>query len=183
MNVAVIVGSFRKDSINRQLAKGLMGLAPGMNFIELRIDDLPFYDPDIENDLPMPAVRFRRELKAAQAVLFVTPEYNRSIPAVLKNAIDWGSRPKGGHDLAGKAGAVIGASPGAIGTTAAQQHLRNILAVLDVHVMGQPEAYIQFKPGLVAADGSITDENVRGFLLKYMEQFARWAEHIAKFVV
>src|SRR5687767_8978456 len=135
--VAVIVGSLRKDSINRQLALAVAKLAPSrFTFEHLRIDDLPLYNQDNDGKPPEQAVRIKREVEAADAVLFVTPEYNRSIPGVLKNAIDTASRPYGKNSFAGKPGGVIGASVGAIGTALAQQHLRNVLAYLDVALLG-----------------------------------------------
>lgn len=178
--VAILVGSFRPQSINLKLALALSKLGQQhFDPIWVRIDDLPFYNQDLEAALPPEVVRFRSEIGGADAVLFVTPEFNRSIPGVLKNAIDWASRPYAKHVLVGKPGAVIGASLGKLGTVAAQQHLRGILAPLDVFVMGQPEAYITFTPGLVDEDGSVTDESVRQFLQLYIDRFAVWVGRFA----
>ena len=151
-NIAVIVGSLRKDSFNRKLATGLARLAPAdFRFTQVRLDDLPLYNQDDDGQQAASVLRLKGEIKAAQGLLFVTPEYNRSIPGVLKNAIDHASRPYGQSAWAGKPAGVIGASVGAIGTAMAQQHLRNVLAYLDVPTLGQPEAFIQAKMEEVAA--------------------------------
>jgi chromate reductase, NAD(P)H dehydrogenase (quinone) len=173
--IAVLVGSLRRASLNRQLAHALvqrLGDRADCRFVE--IGTLPHYDDDQEAE-PAPTVRqFRAEVGAADALLFVTPEYNRSVPGVLKNAIDQGSRPKANNAWQGKPAGVIGASPGALGTCAAQQHLRNVLACLDVAVMGQPEAYLQLKPGAVLPDGSVPDQSLRDFLQLWSEAYLRW---------
>ncbi|HEU4322634.1 MAG TPA: NADPH-dependent FMN reductase [Roseiflexaceae bacterium] len=179
--VAILVGSVRRDSINRRLALALTKLGQEhFDFAEVRIDDLPFANPDLEGDLPEPVRRLRREIGAADAVLFVTPEYNRSVPGVLKNAIDWASRPYRAHSLGDKPGAVIGTSMGRIGTATAQQHLRTILAPLDVYLMGQPEGYIVYTPGLIDDAGTVTDGAVREFLQQYIDQFAAWVARVAR---
>jgi chromate reductase len=170
--LAVIVGSNRRESINRRLAQALARLGAGRfaaSFV--RIDDLPLYNQDLEGDLPRSVVRFKSEIEGADALLFVTPEHSRSIPAVLKNALDWGARPWGRNSWNGKPAAVTGASPGAIGTALAQQHLRQILGAQGVYLMGG-EAYIAFKPGLLADDDTIADEGTRRFLKAYIDQFA-----------
>ena len=170
--VAVIVGSNRRNSINKKLAQALAKLgAAKANFSFAQIDDLPIYNQDHEADLPKAVVRFKGEIAAADAVLFVTPEHSRSIPAVLKNAIDWGARPWGKNSWAGKVAAVTGASVGAIGTAIAQAHLRTILAAQGVLVAGG-EAYITFKPDLIDADGNVTDEGSKAFLQAFVDQFA-----------
>jgi chromate reductase len=173
--VAFLVGSLRRASLNRQLAQalaGLLGERADCRFIDIAA--LPHYNNDDEPD-PAPAVRaFRREVAAADALVFVTPEYNRSVPGVLKNAIDQGSRPKAASVWKDKPAGVIGASPGALGTCAAQQHLRNILACLDVPVMGQPEAYIQLKPGALGSDGSLADDGLRVVLTDWCDAFFAW---------
>jgi chromate reductase, NAD(P)H dehydrogenase (quinone) len=169
--IAVIVGSNRRDSINRQLAVALGNLNPRLQFQFVRIDDLPLYNQDIESPLPAAAARFKGELARADAFLFVTPEHNRSIPAVLKNAIDWGARPYGQNSWNGKPAAITGTTPGAIGTAVGQAHLRQVLGVLGALVMGG-EAYITFKPGLIGADGAIADETTRKFLQSFVDQFA-----------
>jgi chromate reductase len=179
--IAVIVGSTRRESINRKLAQALSKLAsPDLQFTWPRIDVLPLYNQDLEAEFPAEVTRFKAEIEAADAVLFVTPEYNRSVPAPLKNAIDWASRPYGKNSWSGKPGAIIGTTPGSIGTAAAQQHLRSILGILDVRLMGQPEGYIVFKPGMIDDEGTITDEGVRKFLQGYMDRFAGWVEGAAQ---
>jgi chromate reductase, NAD(P)H dehydrogenase (quinone) len=143
-----------------------------LSFTFVRIDDLPLYSQDLEPDLPASVVRFKSEIAAADALLFVTPEHSRSIPAALKNAIDWGGRPYGQNSWAGKPAAITGTSPGAIATALAQQHLRQILgSFLGVLVM-PGEAYITFKPGLVDDDGNIAEESTRAFLQAFVDQFA-----------
>src|SRR5450631_3322420 len=139
--IAVMIGSLAKDSLNRRLAEGVARLAPPeFSFTYLQLGELPLYNPDNESPAHDAVQRLRREIAAAQGVMFVTPEYNRSIPGLLKNAIDHASRPYGRSSLVGKPAGIMGASPGALGTAAAQQHLRNILAHLDAPTMGQPEA-------------------------------------------
>jgi chromate reductase, NAD(P)H dehydrogenase (quinone) len=170
--VAVIVGSNRRESVNRKLAQALSELgADKFAFSLVQIDDLPLYNQDLESDLPKGVARFKSDVTAADGLLFVTPEHNRSIPTVLKNAIDWGARPYGQNSWNGKPAAITGTSPGAIGTAVAQQHLRQILGDLGVLVMGG-EAYISFKPGLIEADGAIADESTRKFLTGFVDQFA-----------
>jgi chromate reductase len=171
--IAVIVGSTRRDSINRQLANALAKLGEDrLDFTFVEIGDLPLYNQDLENDLPAPVARMKAQLEAADGVLIVTPEHNRSIPAALKNAIDWGTRPWGKSSWPGKVAAVIGTSPGAIGTAVAQSHLRNVLgSILGLLVMGG-EHYVTFKPELIAADGSVADESTRKFLSGFVTQFA-----------
>ena len=174
IQIAVIVGSLRKDSFNRQLATALARLGPSdFTFTQLRIDDLPLYNQDDDGQQAASVQRLKGEIQAAQGLLFVTPEYNRSIPGVLKNALDHASRPYGKSAWAGKPAGVIGASIGAIGTAMAQQHLRNVLAYLDMPTMGQPEAFIQAKEGLFNADGSI-GEGSRAFLQGWMDGYAAW---------
>jgi chromate reductase, NAD(P)H dehydrogenase (quinone) len=170
--VTVIVGSNRRESVNRRLAHALTPLgADKFAFSFVQIDDLPLYNQDLEAELPKSVARFKSEIAAADGLLFVTPEHNRSIPAVLKNAIDWGARPYGQNSWSGKPGAITGTSPGAIGTAVAQQHLRQVLGNLGVLVMGG-EAYVGFKPGLIDADGAIADESTRKFLQGFVDQFA-----------
>jgi chromate reductase, NAD(P)H dehydrogenase (quinone) len=175
--VAVLVGSLRKDSINRKLAGAIAKLAPErFTFQQLEIGDLPLYNQDRDNDMPEQAQRLKREVAAADALLFVTPEYNRSIPGVLKNALDTASRPYGKNAFAKKPGAVIGTSGGGIGTALAQQHLRNVLAYLDVPTLNQPEAYIQFTENLVDANGTVTDEKKRAFLQAWVDAYVAWVD-------
>jgi chromate reductase, NAD(P)H dehydrogenase (quinone) len=169
--IAVIVGSLRRESFNRKLADTLPGLAPGVAFTQLRIDDLPPYDQD-DDGTPAPAVtRLKGEIAAADGLVFVTPEYNRSMPGVLKNAIDHASRPYGQSAWKGKPAGVLGVSIGAAGTAMAQQHLRNVLAYLDVPTLGQPEVFIQHKEGVFDAPGKLgesTDKFMRGWMAAYL---------------
>jgi chromate reductase len=179
--VGVIVGSLRKASINRRLALAVQQLAPAhLHFAPIEIGDLPHFNQDDEGpELPPSVTVFKQALEASDALLFVTPEYNRSIPGVLKNAIDWASRPKGRNSLSGKVAAVCGASLGVIGTAVAQQHLRTILTVLDVHMLGLPEVYVHFTPDLIANDGSIATESTRAFLEGFAAKFDAWIERVA----
>jgi chromate reductase len=177
--LGIIVGSNRRDSINRKLAKALAKLGASAfdtNFIE--IADLPLYNQDDEANLAPSVVRFKAEVEAADALLFVTPEFSRSIPAVLKNAIEWGSRPWGKTSWPDKPAAVTGTSPGAIGSAIVQQHLKAVLGAQGLHLMGG-EAYITFKPDLVDADANITDDSVRQFLKTFVDQFAAYASRFA----
>lgn len=177
--VAVLVGSLRKDSINRKLAHAIARLAPErFSFEQLRLDDLPLYNQDRDNDMPEPAQRLKREVGAADALLFVTPEYNRSIPGVLKNALDTASRPYGKNAFAGKPGAVIGTSAGQMGTALAQAHLRNVLAYLDVPLLNQPEAYVLFKENLIDDAGTVNDEKARTFLQKWVDRYVAWVDQM-----
>ena len=180
LKLGVIVGSTRRDSINRKLAQALVKLGTGaFDASFLKIDDLPLFNQDNENPVPAAPARFKREVTASQALLFVTPEHSRSIPAALKNAIDWGGRPYGTSVWPGKPAAVIGASPGAISTAVAQNHLRSVLGTFSgMHVMGG-EAYIQFKPDLIDVDSSVADESVRKFLQAYIDSFAKFAGKLA----
>jgi chromate reductase len=170
-SVGYFVGSLAKASINRQLAHALIQLAPEeLTFTEIRFGDLPLYSYDYDQDFPPVARAFKDAIHDVDAVLFVTPEYNRSIPGGLKNAIDWASRPYGHNSFARKPSAVIGASPGAIGTAVAQQHLRSLLSFCNSPQMNAPEAYIQFKPGLITPEGEVTDETTEAFLRTYMQE-------------
>jgi chromate reductase len=171
--IAIVVGSNRRESLNRKLAHALGKLgADKFDVTFPRIDDLPLFNQDHENDLPASVARFKADVNAADGVLIVTPEHNRSIPAALKNAIDWGARPYGTSVWGGKAIAITGTSPGAIGTAVAQQHLRTILgAFLGALVMGG-EAYVTFKPDLIDANGNIADAGTRTFLQGFLDQFA-----------
>lgn len=169
--VGYLVGSLATGSINRLLARALARLAPKeLALSEIPIKDLPLYSYDYDADFPPTARAFKRAIAEADAVLFVTPEYNRSIPGGLKNAIDWASRPWGQNSFARKPSAVIGTSPGAIGTAVAQQQLRSVLSFCNSPQMNSPEAYIQFKPGLITADGQVTNESTAEFLRKYMAE-------------
>jgi chromate reductase len=179
LKLGIIVGSNRRDSVNRKLAEALVKLGAGAfdaNFIQ--IDDLPMYNQDNEQPLPPAVARFKGEVEASDALLFVTPEHSRSIPAVLKNAIDWGARPWGKTSWPGKPAAIIGTSGGVISTAIAQLHLRGILGVLGLQVMGG-EAYIQFKPDTLDAGNNVPDESVRKFLQAFVDQFAGFASKFA----
>ena len=174
--IAVIIGSLRRDSFNRRLANALTKLGPtDFTFRPVGIGDLPLYNQDDDADQAPQVKRLKAEIAAADGLLFVTPEYNRSIPGVLKNAIDHASRPYGQNAWAGKPAGVIGISIGAIGTALAQQHLRNILAYLDAPTLGQPEAFLQMKDGLFEADGSIGAAS-REFLQGWMDRYVAWVK-------
>jgi chromate reductase, NAD(P)H dehydrogenase (quinone) len=174
--IAVITGSLRRDSFNRKLAVALTKLGPdSFTFHHIEIGDLPLYNQDNDGAPAPSVVRLKSEIAAANGLLFVTPEYNRSIPGVLKNAIDHASRPYGQSAWGGKPAGVIGVSVGAIGTALAQQHLRNILAYLDVPALGQPEAFIQAKDGLFEDDGSI-GAGSRQFLQGWMDRYVAWVQ-------
>lgn len=174
--IAVIVGSLRKESFNRKLANAVVKLAPAdFLFKQVLIGDLPLYNQDDDANQADAVKQMRSEVKNSQGVLFVTPEYNRSIPGVLKNAIDHASRPFGQSAWAGKPAGVLGVSPGATGTSMAQQHLRNILATLDMPTLGQPEAFIQAKDGLFDEAGNIGADS-RKFLQGWMDRYVAWVK-------
>jgi len=174
--IAAIVGSLRRDSFNRKLATAVARLGPAdFTFKQLQIGDLPLYNQDDDTNQAETVKRLKADIKAAQGLLFVTAEYNRSVPGVLKNAIDHASRPYGQNAWAGKPAGVLGASVGAIGTSMAQQHLRNILAYLDVPTLGQPEAFIHAKDGLFDEAGNI-GEGSRKFLQAWMDQYVAWVK-------
>jgi chromate reductase, NAD(P)H dehydrogenase (quinone) len=174
--IAMIVGSLRTDSFNRRLANGLIKLAPaGFSFKQVEVGDLPLYNQDDDGRDGPQVQRLKDDIRSAQGLLFVTPEYNRSMPGVLKNAIDIASRPYGQSVWAGKPAGVIGISVGTIGTALAQQHLRNVLAYLDVPTMGQPEAFLQVKEGFFQDDGTIGPETAP-FLQTWMDRYAAWVK-------
>ena len=177
--VGYFVGSLSSTSINRTLSRALIRLAPAdLEFTEIPIGDLPLYSPDFDADYP-PAPRALKEaIGQASAVLFVTPEYNRSIPGALKNAIDWASRPWGQNSFNHMPAAVIGASPGQIGTALAQQSLRGVLSFCNARQMTSPEAYISLRPGLVTDDGEVTDESTAAFLADFMKEFRDHIERV-----
>lgn len=175
--IGVLVGSLRKQSINKRLALAIEKLAPPqLQFSHIDIGALPLMNQDLEATLPAEVVAFKEAVAASDALLIITPEYNRSIPGPLKNAIDWASRPRGQNSLGGKPAAIGGSSIGPLSTAAAQQHLRNVLSVLDVHVMSQPELYLHFTPDLIAEDGSVSADSTRQFLERYAAAFAAWVE-------
>jgi chromate reductase len=170
--LAIIVGSLRKESFNLKLAQAIAKLGAEKFEAEfLKISDLPLFNQDLEKDFPKEATRLKNEITAADAVLFVTPEYNRSIPAPLKNALDWASRPYGANSFAKKPAAICGASMGAIGTACAQASLKPVLVYLDTILLGQPEVYFQFKEGLIGDNGEISDENSKKFLQNFVDSF------------
>ncbi len=178
-HIAVVVGSNRRDSINRKLAHALAKLgADKFDASFVRIDDLPMFNQDLENNLPAEVVRYKNEIARADGILIVTPEHDRSIPAVLKNALDWGARPYGKNSWADKPTFITGTSPGAIGTAIAQQHLRSVMVSLGTFLLGG-EAYITFKPDLVDAQGNISDESTRNFLRGFIDRFATLVERLA----
>lgn len=178
--VAVLVGSLRKESINLKLARAVEKLAAAaLKFDYVRIDDLPLYTQDLDAKYPPHCQRLKDAIKSADAVLFVTPEYNRSVPGVLKNAIDIASRPWGTNSFAGKPGAIIGASVGAPGASMAQQHLRNIALYLDLAILGQPEVFVQVKEGLFDAEGKITNPETQKFLQSFVDRYVAWIKQLA----
>jgi chromate reductase, NAD(P)H dehydrogenase (quinone) len=180
-NVVVLVGSLRKDSLNRKLAHALIELAPSSLKCEIiEIGQLPLYNQDLDAKPPEQWIAFRQRVGAGEAVLFVTPEYNRSVPAPLKNAIDVGSRPYGQSVWSSKPGAVISASPSAIGGFGANHHLRQSLVFLDVPAMQQPEAYVGHVDKLFDANGELAADSTRKFLGNFMQEFAAWIEANAK---
>lgn len=174
--IAVVIGSLRKDSFNRKLANAIVKLAPPeFSFNQVKIDDLPLYNQDDDANQAASVKRLKSEIEDSQGILFVTAEYNRSIPGVLKNAIDNASRPYGQNAWAGKPAGVLGASVGTIGTALAQQHLRNVLAYLDVPMLGQPEAFIHVRDGLFDEAGNIGADS-RPFLQNWMDRYVAWVK-------
>lgn len=172
--VAVIVGSLRKGSVNRMFAEALARLArPKLDLHIIEIGDLPLYNQDLEGELPASVQRFKREIEAADAVLFVTPEFNRTFSAALKNAIEWGTRPWGRNSFASKPGAIVGATLGAVGTAAAQSQLRSVAGAIGVALAVQPEIYLSFRDDLIV-DGEITDESFVALLQDWTAKFADW---------
>lgn len=178
--VAVLVGSLRKDSLNRKVAHALAGVAPASLGLELvDIGALALYNEDLDGpSAPQAWTDFRAHIRAADAVLFVTPEYNRSVPGALKNAIDVGSRPSGKSVWEGKPGAIVSVSPGALGAFGANHHLRQSMVFLNVPLMQQPEAYVGRAAGMFDADGNLTSDASREFFTKFMAAFAGWIERI-----
>ncbi|HEU4404363.1 MAG TPA: NAD(P)H-dependent oxidoreductase [Polyangiaceae bacterium] len=178
--IAVMVGSLRRDSLNRRLANALAALAPaGFEFRQSRIDDLPLYNQDDDATPAESVKRLKAEISSSQGVVFVTPEYNRSLPGVLKNAIDHASRPYGQSAWAGKPAGVIGTSIGAIGTSLAQQHLRNVLAYLDMPTLGQPEVFFQAREGTFDERGELANEASKKLLQAWVDRYAAWVKRLA----
>ena len=179
-DVAVLVGSLRKESFNRKMAKALVRLAPPSLHLEIvEIGDLPLYNQDDDANPPANSAAFKARIQKADAVIFVTPEYNRSVPGVLKNAIDIASRPYGKSAWSGKPAAVVTVSPGAIGGFGANHHLRQSLVFLDMPTLQQPEAYIGGAAGLFDAQGDLATESTREFMKKFLAAFAQWIERNA----
>lgn len=177
--VGYLVGSLSAESINRTLAKALIRLAPeSLTFVDIPIRDLPVYNRDFDTDYPPAGRALKEAIAAVDAVLFVTPEYNRSIPGSLKNAIDWASRPWGTNSFSRKPSAVIGTSPGKIGTAVGQQHLRSVLGYCDSPQMTSPEAYIEFTADLITDEGAVTNASTEQFLSKFMDAFADFINHV-----
>lgn len=178
--VGVIVGSLRRESINRRLSEALIGLAPrSLVCTRIEIAGLPMYNQDLDASPPQEWLDFKSKVRAADAILFVTPEYNRSVPGVLKNAIDVASRPYGDSAWNGKPGAVVSASPSAIGGFGSNQHLRQSMVFLNVPIMQQPEAYIGGADKLVDASGQIAVESTRKFCEGFMQAFSAWIDRNA----
>lgn len=178
-DIGLIVGSNRRESINRKLANAMVAIAPDhLSFRTIGIDELPMYNADLEGERPASVRDFTSQVRSAEGLLFVTPEHNRSIPAVLKNAIDWGSKPMDANVWSNKAVAISGTSPGAIATAAGQLHLRQILAVLGAQLLGG-EAYVQFKPELLDADGELAIDSTRTFLAAYLRRFGDLVRRLA----
>lgn len=176
-NVSVIIGSLRKDSFNKKLAHAVDQLNhPQLQLSFAKIDDIPLYNQDLDNDLPAAVVRLKQEISSADAVLFVTPEYNRSVPGVLKNIIDWGTRPYGKNCWAAKPIGMIGTSPGSVGTAIAQSHLRSIMVSIGGIVLGLPEVYLTYKDGLIDDAHHITVESTQKVLQAYLDRFTQWIE-------
>lgn len=177
--IGYIIGSLRKDSINRKLANAVSRLGPpDFTFKELRIGDLPLYNQDHDHAQAPEVQRLKSELRAVDAVIFFTPEYNRSVPGVLKNALDNASRPYGQSAWAGKPAGVLGASIGAVGTAVSQLHLRTILAYLDMPTMGQPEVYLHVKDGFFDESGNIANADTKKFLHGWMDKYAMWVKKL-----
>jgi len=177
--VGYFVGSLASDSINRKLAAALVRLAPSnLEFTEISIKDLPHYSRDYDDDYPVEARALKETITSVDALLFVTPEYNRGLPGALKNAIDWASRPWGTNSLSRKASAIIGASTGKLGTAIAQQNLRSVLSFCNAPQMSAPEAYIQFTPGLITDDGEVTNASTEDFLRNFMFEFEQFIARV-----
>jgi chromate reductase len=177
--VGYVVGSLRKESLNRKLAAALIKLGPpDFTFKEIRIGDLPLYNQDDDKTQAPEVQRLKSEIRSCDAILFFTPEYNRSIPGVLKNALDHASRPYGQNAWAGKPAGIVGASIGAISTAVAQLHLRTILAYLDMPTLGQPEVYLQVKDGFFDDAGNVAAADTKKFLHGWMDKYVAWVKRL-----
>ena len=178
--VAIFVGSLRTESINKKLALALMALGSDLfSFTLVDLADIPLLNQDLEQNLPPSVQRMKEAIHDADAVLFVTPEHNRSIPALIKNTLDWGSRPMKDNAWKGKPAAIAGASPGHVGTAAAQAHLRSVLGVLGMAVISQPEVYLTIQPGFFTEQGAIAAETTQKHLRRFLERFAAWIDKTA----
>jgi chromate reductase len=178
--IAVLVGSLRKASFNMQLARALEKLMPAHIKFSFANLDIPLYNQDLDDAMPAPVLAMKELVARAHGVLFVTPEHNRSIPAALKNAIDWGSRPRGHNVWQGKPSGVIGVSPGATGTALAQQHLRNILAAEGSPALTTPEAFVQMREGMFGPDHTLSSPETRAFLQAWVDRYVAWIEKLAR---
>ena len=177
--IGYLVGSLSSTSINRQLAEVLVGLAPPqLRFADIPIGGLPLFSPDLEADLPPAVAEFKSAVASCDGLLIVSPEYNRSIPGALKNAIDWGSRPRRDNSFARKPTGIIGASTGQIGTAVMQSSMRSVLSFLDAPQLNSPEAYITFTPEVFPGGGVVTDDSTKGFLTHYMGEYAAFVERV-----
>ena len=177
--IGYFVGSLASGSINRILSKALIRVAPEeLEFTEIPIGDLPLYSSDFDSDYPPPGRELKRAIEASDGILFVSPEYNRSIPGALKNAIDWGSRPWGTNSFARKPTGIVGASPGGIGTAVMQSSMRSVLSFLDAPQLNSPEAYVRFDPAVFGDDGKVTDADTEAFLRHYMEEYAAFVARV-----
>lgn len=177
--IGYFVGSLASGSINRILANALIGLAPDdLEFTEIPIKDLPLYSYDYDADFPPEGRALKNAIEGSDGILFVSPEYNRSIPGALKNAIDWGSRPWGTNSFARKPTGIIGASPGSIGTAVMQSSMRAVLSFLDAPQLNAPEAYVKFNPAVFADDGTVTDKGTADFLRHFMEEYGAFVERV-----
>jgi chromate reductase len=177
--IGYFVGSLASGSINRTLSKALIKLAPeGLEFNEIPIRDLPLYNSDFDADYPAEGRALKEAVEASDGILFISPEYNRSIPGALKNAIDWGSRPWGTNSFARKPTGIIGASPGGIGTAVMQSSMRSVLSFLDAPQLNAPEAYISFNPDIYGDDGDVRDDSTQAFLRHYMEEYSAFVQRV-----
>jgi chromate reductase, NAD(P)H dehydrogenase (quinone) len=177
--IGYFVGSLASGSINRTLSKALIKLAPGdLEFTEIPIKDLPLYSYDYDADFPPEGRALKEAIEGSDGILFISPEYNRSIPGALKNAIDWGSRPWGTNSFARKPTGIIGASPGSIGTAVMQSSMRAVLSFLDAPQLNAPEAYVKFNPDVFGSDGEVKDESTEAFLRHYMEEYCAFVQRV-----
>jgi chromate reductase, NAD(P)H dehydrogenase (quinone) len=177
--IGYFIGSLATGSINRTLSKALIRLAPAeLEFAEIPIKDLPLYSWDYDADFPQVAQDLKQAIEGSDGILIVSPEYNRSIPGALKNAIDWGSRPWGSNSFARKPTGIIGASPGGIGTAVMQSSMRSVLSFLDAPQLNAPEAYISFNPDIYTEDGEVKDDSTAGFLRHYMEEYHAFVQRV-----